>query len=273
MFKIGDFSRLCQLSVRALRYYDEYGLLKPARVDRETGYRFYTAQQLPRLHRILALKDLGFSLEQIAGLLHGDLPAEQIRGMLRLRQVELQQQLAEERARLARVEMHLQQMEGEGKMPTYDVVVKKVAAQHIAAVRGVVPTYADIGWLFGELCPYLEAKRASYTGPAQAIYYDGEYRERDVDIEVALPITGDVPAHGRVTVRELPGMETMACVIHQGSYETIGQAYIALLAWVEANNYQAAGPNREVYLVGPGAGGTEPATYVTEVQLPVTKNS
>ncbi|MCG2769146.1 MAG: helix-turn-helix domain-containing protein, partial [Anaerolineae bacterium] len=104
MFKIGEFSKLSQVAVKTLRYYDEIGLLKPAEVDRFTSYRYYSAAQLPRLHRILALKDLGLSLAQVARLLDGDLPSEQIRGMLRMKQVQLQQQVQEEQARLARVE-------------------------------------------------------------------------------------------------------------------------------------------------------------------------
>jgi len=95
VFKIGDFSRLSLVSVKALRYYDELGLLKPARVDEFTGYRYYSASQLTRLNRILAMKDMGLSLEQIALLLDKELTPDQIRGMLRLKQVELRQQLEE----------------------------------------------------------------------------------------------------------------------------------------------------------------------------------
>src|SRR5215813_7359182 len=127
MFKIGDFSRLSRVSVRMLHHYDEIGLFKPLRVDEFTGYRYYAFEQLPRLNRILALKDLGFSLEQIAEMLDEELPAAQIRGMLRLRQAELQQQAQEIRERLARVEARLRQIEEEGKMPDQEVILKQVA--------------------------------------------------------------------------------------------------------------------------------------------------
>jgi DNA-binding transcriptional MerR regulator len=113
MFKIGEFSRFSQVTVKTLRHYDKIGLLKPAEVDRFTGYRYYSASQLPRLNRILALKDLGLSLDQIAQLLEGDLSPDQIRGMLRLKQVEIQQQMQEEQVRLARVEWRLKQIERE----------------------------------------------------------------------------------------------------------------------------------------------------------------
>ena len=91
MFKIGDFSKLAQVSVKTLRHYGKMGLIKPAWIDRFSGYRYYTADQLPRLNRILALKDLGFSLEQIRQLLRDDLPAAELRGMMRMKQAEVEQ--------------------------------------------------------------------------------------------------------------------------------------------------------------------------------------
>src|SRR5437667_9973674 len=127
MFKIGDFSKLSLVSVKALRYYDELGLLKPAQVDEFTGYRYYTASQLTRLNRILVMKDMGLSLSQIAHLLDNEPTPDQIRGMLRLKQVELRQELAEGQARLARIEAWLQAFEQEVTMPVLDVVLKTVA--------------------------------------------------------------------------------------------------------------------------------------------------
>ena len=102
MFKISDFSKLSQVSMRTLRYYDEIGLLKPVHVDEDTGYRYYLVEQLSRLQRILALKDLGFELAQIVQVLDEDLPPEQLRGMLRLKQLEIQQRILAEQERLAR---------------------------------------------------------------------------------------------------------------------------------------------------------------------------
>lgn len=269
MFRIGDFSRLSQVSVKALRYYDEIGLLKPADVDRFTGYRYYTVDQLPRLNRILALKDLGFSLERIARLLDGDLPPAQIRGMLQMKRAEIEQHLEAEGARLARVEARLRQIEQEGKMPTYDVVLKQIEPLKVVAARDVIPTYSDVDKLFGTVFGHLGQHRAKPAGPLLAIYYDEEYRERDVDVEAAVPVAESLPGGEQVTVQELPGGE-MASLIHKGAYQTIGEAYAALMAWVEASGYNVAGPNREIYLTGPGDA-DDPADYVTEVQLPVEK--
>ena len=125
MIRIGDFSKLSRVSIKTLRYYDDMELLKPIHVDGGTGYRYYSFEQLPRLNRILALKDLGFSLAEIGELLD-DVSLEQLRGMLRMRQSEAQKRLDEEQERLGRIETRLKQIELEDKMSEYDVVIKKV---------------------------------------------------------------------------------------------------------------------------------------------------
>ena len=103
MIRIGDFSKLSRVSIKTLRYYDEMGLLKPIEVDRFTGYRYYDFHQLPRLYRILALKELGFSLEEIGRFLEENLSTEELRGMLKLRQAEIRQRMEEETVRLEQV--------------------------------------------------------------------------------------------------------------------------------------------------------------------------
>jgi effector-binding domain-containing protein len=269
MFKIGEFSRFSRVTVKTLRYYDKIGLLRPAEVDRFTGYRYYSASQLPRLNRILALKDLGLSLEQIGQLLEDDLTPDQIRGMLRLKQVEIEAQVQEEQARLARVERRLRQIEQEEAMPTQEIVIKTIPAQSVASVRDTVPV-GGLGQLFGEVFGYLGQRGVNPVGPPVGIYHDQEFREEAVDAEVAVPVAGSVPEGERVKARELPGAEQMACLVHEGSYETVGGTYGQLMKWIEANGYRVTGPCREVYLQGPESGG-DPSTYVTEIQFPVEK--
>jgi DNA-binding transcriptional MerR regulator len=270
VFKIGEFSKLSQVTVKTLRYYDRIGLLKPARVDRFTSYRYYSADQLPRLNRILALKDLGLSLEQISRLLEEDLSADQLRGMLRLKQAQIQQQVGEEQARLARVAARLRQIEREGKMPTQEIVIKKVEPLQVAALRDTIPAYDAQGPLWEELVAFMMQHVVKSAGPCLTIYYDPEHRERDVDVEVCEPVDTSLPDHPRIKVRELPAVEMMASVIHEGSYDNFNETYTALLTWIEANNYRIVGPNREIYLRGQEHGG-DPETYVTEVQFPVEK--
>ena len=273
MFKISDFSKLSRVSAKALRYYDELGLLRPAQIDRFTNYRYYSIDQLPRLNRTLrvALKDLGLSLEQIARLLDKELPPDQLRGMLMLKQAELQQQADELQERLARVEARLRQIEQEGKMPAYDVIVKKVEPQWIASVRGVVPTPPEQGPLWGELGAYLGQHKVTTPDPCFTIYHDPEYKERDWDLEVCEPLGAVIPGSERVRVYELPGVETMACTIHHGPFVTIGEAYEAISKWLAANGYRITGPCREVYLRSAQNGSQTDPNTLTEIQFPVEK--
>lgn len=270
MFKIGEFSKLSHVTVKALRYYDKIGLLQPAEVDRFTNYRYYSASQLPRLNRILALKELGLALEQIKQLINDELPPEQIRGMLRLKQVEIQDQLKEEQARLDRVEQRLRQIEQEEQMPAQEIALKKTPAQNVISLRDVIPTYGHIDQLFGEAFAYLGSQRINPTGPPIGIYHDEEFREQDVDVEIAIPVSGEISAGERVKPRQLPAVEKMACIIHKGGYETIGGSYGQVMKWVEENGYRIAGPTREVYVQGPESG-DDSSSYVTEIQVPVEK--
>ncbi len=272
MIRIGDFSKLSRVSIKTLRFYDEMGLLKPLEVDRFTGYRWYGYEQLPRLHRILALKDLGFSLEEIGHLLESDLSAGQMRGMLKLRQEEIRQRVQEEAERLERVERWLRQIEQEDSMSSYDVVIKSIEAVKVASVRGVVPAPPEQGGLWNELEGYLAMQRVRPKEACFSLYHDEEHKEGDWDIEVCEPITEDVPASKRVQVYTLPAVERMACTVHNGPFVTIGEAYDAILKWVDGNGYRVTGPCREIYLQPPRKLGdqNDPAT-VTEIQFPVEK--
>ena len=273
MIKIGDFARLSQVTVRTLRYYEEVGLLKPVQVDRYTGYRYYQMDQLPRLNRILALKDLGFALDQIAQLLTTDLPPAHLRGMLRLKQAELQQQVAEAQARLARIEARLSQIEQEGTMPDYDVLLKRVDAQRVALVRDVIPTQEQINQtfnrLFDEVNEAIKQNNAGFTGPGIAVWYDSGMQPQDMRVAAAIPTHGTLAAGDRVHIEELPAVAQMASVVHHGPFATLPQAYGALFTWIEANGYQISGPSREVYLQYERDG--DQAQYVTEIQAPVAR--
>lgn len=272
MIRIGDFSKLSRVSIKALRLYDEMGLLKPVEVDRFTGYRYYEFDQLPRLYHILALKNLGFSLEEIGRLLKAELSAEQMRGMLKLRQAEIRQRVDEEAARLERVELWLRQIEQEDSVSRYDVVIKKIDPVRVASVRGIVPTPPDQRSLWDELISHLQQTNARMMGPPMAIYHDPEFKERDWDIEVVMPLEAEIVPSQRVRVYDLPGGERMACVVHTGSFATIGEAYDALARWIDQNGYQIIGPGRELNLRLPDKlGDQQDPNTVNEIQYPVEK--
>ena len=282
LIKIGDFSRLGRVSVVTLRHYDALGLLPAAHVDAENSYRYYTLEQLPQLHRILALKELGFTLDQIAPLLADDLPTQRLYGMLQLRRAELEQQMRAQSARLGAVEARLDQIEREGTGSAYDVVVRPVPELLVASIRGILPAAEGIERLFDEVEEFAAAHNIRATAPPLAVYYDAEYREQDIDLEVAVPITRVVAGLGRIRVHMLPNVEAMACVVHTGSYATLDAASSALYTWIATQGYRIAGAYREVYLRF-GAGGLslalpgaylaqEATDYLTELQLPIDRD-
>lgn len=256
MFRIGDFSRLAQVTVRTLRLYDELGLLKPTQIDKFTDYRYYTIEQLPRLNRILAFKDLGFSLEQIAGLLNGHLKENQLHGMLTAKQAEIEGELAEARARLARVAARLRQIEQEGQPLHYDVVLKTAEPLWLASVRGNVPNVEMMGAVRRERLQALYAKltEASITPrePELFIYHNPEYTDTDIDMETATAIdpveAQRLTSSGPVAVRELPAVGQVASVIHRGPLWDVPHAIIALFTWIGANGLTSAGVIREHHL-------------------------
>jgi DNA-binding transcriptional MerR regulator len=282
MFKIGEFSRLSRVSVRMLRHYDQLGLLTPSQTDSLTGYRYYSAEQLPRLNRILALRDLGFSLEQIAGMLDEDLSTDQLLGMLKLKRAEVEGQMELEQQKLARLEVRIRQMSESPKHGVYDVIVRDIESELAATYREIATDDDHIQQMFDTVEVYVSHfDQARADKPPFTIYYDDEYREKDMDTEVAVPLQHAIPENEIIRVRQLPRLSTVACVVHVGAYSEIYRAYNSLLGWIEANDYQMVGPIREVYLRY-GADGLDfelPTTYlgkdtneyVTELQLSVEK--
>jgi DNA-binding transcriptional MerR regulator len=252
-----------------LHHYDEIGVLRPAHVDPGTGYRWYRADQLSRLNRILALRDLGFALEDIGPIVDDAVSLEELRGMLRLRQVEAHERLVSEATRLARVDDRLRQIEREDHMSDYDIVVKPLESLHLA-VR--VDTTGGFDERLGEIVPRLFA--ALYgelgrdgvepAGPGMAFYEDSGDERAPIRVLAAVPIDGDDATD--ITVRDLPAVPRAATTIHRGSMARCQEGYEALLQWADATNERIRGYSREVYLDCDG----EPETWVTELQFVLT---
>jgi DNA-binding transcriptional MerR regulator len=268
MLKIGDFSALAQVSIKTLRYYDEAGLLEPEWVDPENGYRYYAVRQIARLHRILALKDFGFSLEEIGRLLAEGVTAEQMRGMLLLQQAEQKKRVEEEGDRLSRLNSRIRLIEKENDM-AYEVLLKTLPQQKIASVRETIANYPAVGQLYGKVASGLGPAMAQAT-VAVALWHDLEHKEKDVDAEAGFYLKQDVAARDGVKVHDLPEV-TAACTVHSGAYRRLSEAYDALLKWVAESGYQMEGPIRELYLQSSKPVRQDDESYVTEIQVPVKK--
>ncbi|WP_329488669.1 MerR family transcriptional regulator [Kitasatospora sp. NBC_01246] len=275
MFNIGDFAKHGRVSVRMLRHYDAIGLLHPARVDPVSGYRSYEAAQLARLNRVIALKDLGFTLQQVRAVLDERVDAAELRGMLRLRQAELAAAMAADAQRLARVEARLRTIESEGTMPAQDVVVKRVPSVRVAELTAVAAGYEPedigpvIGPLFQELCRRLAEAGVAEAGPSVARYEDIPEGDGAVLIRVAVPVGATVSGaaeHGFEVV-DLPEIPEAATIVHRGSMEDALGAFQTLARFIDENGYRSTGYARELYLECPDA----PADWVTEFQEPVVR--
>jgi effector-binding domain-containing protein len=234
------------------------------------GYRYYSATQLTQLQRIVALKDMGLSLEEIARLLKDDVSIAHILDLLHTKQEEQKRKVETEAGRLKRVEDWLVEVEREGKMPNFEIAIKNIEPQKVLSVRQILPEYSNIGRLFQKMEGYLTKYGEQMNWPPIAIYYDEGFKEKDADVELIFPISNELPSKGEIIYKELPGYERMATTIHKGPYNTVGSAYAALGKWIETNRYQTVGPCREIYYTDPRSG-TPVNEYVTEVQLPVAK--
>lgn len=270
MLNIGAFARLGQVSPRMLRHYDRLGLLVPDEVDPDSGYRLYGVEQLARLHRLLALRDLGFSLEQIGAILRSELPVEELRGMLRLRQAELEQTVTEEQQRLQRVEAHLRAIERKDAMSAQDVVIKTTKPLRVGEMSGIAGALdpEHISPVFIELAPTVAAAIGRQRAqPGLFVgYYDDPEDDGSVTVHVAFDVGDqDVASADGLDVVDLPVIE-VASVIHEGPMENVLPVYESLVRWIEDSGYRLAGHSRELYHeMG------EHGPLVTELQMPITR--
>lgn len=270
MLNIGDFARLGQVSPRMLRHYDEIGLLKPSRVDEQTGYRSYEVAQLARLHRLLVLRDLGFTLEQVRVLLHDDPPPEQLRTMLERRQDQIERDLAEEQVRLRRVEAHLRAIERSVDMPSLDVAVKTTEPVRLAEASAAAPGFGheNLDPLFKLLVPKVlgHLRRAGARPGLLIAYYEEPADDGSVVVHVGFDVASQsVPDRDQVRVVGLPAIR-VASAVHHGDMSDIASAYQALVSWIEDSGDQIVGRSRELYHQWDDQ---HPELSVTELQVPI----
>ena len=257
MYRIGEFSRLTHIPVKTLRYYDEIGLLRPARVDRSTGYRHYTPAEVERLNRILVFRDLGFSLGEIAALVAENVPTEQIRGMLQLKRDQLERSVERERERLSRAAARLALIERSGRTAAHDVAVREMGPRLVASIRETLRSYDECEGLLDEI--------TRDVGPHRqrgAIWHTCAGGDRSIDCEAFVFLPYRASAGGRVRVQELPG-HLVASLVYRGERD-FEPAYQAMRTWLSVSRASVAGPTREIFL---GAG--DDGEPLIEIQFPI----
>jgi DNA-binding transcriptional MerR regulator len=270
LFKIGEFSKLMQISIRMLRYYDEAGLLKPAQIDEATGYRLYSAAQIPVLQRIKLLRDVKFSVAEMAvALAHGDERA--FIGELERKKAELEEELRLERQRIARIDRALRDIREAGPTHPCEVSFKSIPPLRILSLRKTIPHYHCEGMLWEQLFRFIEREHPELRQQSHrnlAIYHDEEHKEADVDVEVGVLVEWAGKNGDGCSFRETEPVANMACLMVHGPYENLERAYQSFACWLERNQYRMTGLSRQICHKGP-YNEADPDQYLTEIQNPV----
>jgi DNA-binding transcriptional MerR regulator len=263
------FSKLTKTTVKTLRYYDEIGLLKPARIDEGSGYRYYTTDQLQRLHEIVALRQIGLGLEEIREVLTGG----DAREIIAHHRGQLEEQLKAVQDQLSRLD-HFNKNLGKGEWTMYNAVIKEIPEQIIYRKELVAPDYDSyfelipaIGEEVMQANPDLTCAEPEYCFIE---YLDGEYREKDMRIAHCEAVTDFGVETDSITFETLPST-TVVAVLHKGAYAGLREAYAYLFRWIEGNGYEMAGNPRESYIDGIWNKESE-EEWLTELQVPIKKS-
>lgn len=269
MFKISEFSRLSKVSLKTLRYYDQIGILKPSKVDNNTGYRYYSAEQLLELNRILIYKELGFTLPQISQLLHEDISIEHIQGMFRLKKSEIETIIETEQTKLARIEERMLLIEKEGQVETGQEIRIKAEEEKLflyLKARGNtdhIPTFFDeFQHLLSNTYQHLA------QGPQVVLWQEVDEKEDEFEFEVGYFVTDSLTSiPPSLQLKTLPAEPMMATMAFHSNANFAGTACVDLAKWIQRNNYQIKEhePGREFYLP---LTSTQDAQLM-EIQIPI----
>ncbi|MGA3057799.1 MAG: MerR family transcriptional regulator [Candidatus Limnocylindrales bacterium] len=264
LLPIGRFSEICRLSIPALRHYDELGLLPPAAVDPDTGYRYYSMAQAVDADRIRTLRFLEMPLAEIRAILAGD--PERTKALLEAHRKRLVEQAGRQQYAISLLEAMLRE---EAPM-TYEIHLRETQPQAAASVRGRT-AWTDIGTFVAaaimEVFKVVGDQGIRPAGPSYAMYHSADTSEAELDLEVGLPVADPVEPSGRVIATEIPG-GLVATTVHSGRYEEVAPAYRALGEWVQEHGHETAGSPREIYVVGPDQV-SDPGALRTEIVWPI----
>jgi DNA-binding transcriptional MerR regulator len=271
LFSIGEFSRMSGLPVKTLRFYHEKGLLVPALVERETGYRNYDKGNLERAQVIVALRGLDFGLDSISEILAKHQDDGDILEFLEARKHQLQIEINHRNDVVAVLDSIIAK-EAETRramsQTTFEIEEKQLAPILVGGIR-MKGCYSDCGKTFGTLGRKLGRHIA---GKAMMLCYDEEFREEDADFEPCMPLKRSVEAEA-VDVRELEGGRCIS-LVHRGSYDGLGRSYGQILDYAKSLDLTLLNPSREVFLKGPGMiFKGNPQKYLTEIQFLVAEKS
>ncbi len=268
MFKIGEFSKLTQVSVRMLRYYDEAGLLKPSQIDPWTGYRLYSVEQIPVLNKIIYLRDSGFQVAEIAAAL-GQKNDAFIVELLNRKHQEIEQTIQLEQEKLKRLELAREELLTGKNELHYNISIKSIPSYQVLSLRRVVRDYYAEGELWQEMAEFARTHKLPISDQTFTIYHDTDYREQDVDIEICAPVERmGISADGFV-FRKTEAVPVMASTMVYGPFHNIAGAYLTFARWLQKHSqYRMGKTSRQIVHRGPWNENI-PDNYLTEIQIPL----
>lgn len=267
LYKIGMFANMNRVTIKTLRYYGEQKLLTPIYVDEENGYRYYGASQIADLHRILALKNMGFSIEDIRSIING----EEEKTLLLRKKQEILKEIAALTIKLAEVESYLEKENMDLSAP---VLIKKIPEVIVCTMEQRIEAYDVLFQLMPEMGAEMERLGCICAEPEYCFthYLEPGYKEEAILVEVCQAVTEKKTDTDKVTFKVLPEVSDAACIFHKGSYDTIHRSYAVLLNFIEENGYEICGNIRESYIDRVWNKDTE-EEWLTEIQIPVRKVS
>jgi DNA-binding transcriptional MerR regulator len=268
MFKIGEFSKLTQVSIRMLRYYDETGLLKPAEIDSFSNYRFYSIEQIPVLNKIVFLRDLGFNVSEITIAIN-NWNNNFIEKLLEEKRIEIENTIKNDQNKLLKMELAKKDIQHEKMEINYNVLIKPIPSYQVLSLRRIVPNYYAEGQLWKEIAEFAKNYNVLISENTFTIYHDIDYKESDVDIEVCTPVEIMKECKNGFTYRKTETIPTMACMMVYGKFENISGAYIGFANWLKDHNqFKMKGQSRQIVHKGPW-NEQNPDNYLTEIQIPL----
>ncbi|MDL2234087.1 MerR family transcriptional regulator [Tyzzerella sp. OttesenSCG-928-J15] len=271
MLKISEFSHLVRISPRMLRHYEKCGLLHPAEIDKFTGYRQYSAGQIPLAQNIVLLRDLGFSIDEIGDALPRIGDFAYMSKILRAKADSVQSVIEAEQIKLDRLLGMSDTMRKERNILIYEVELKKLPAVKVLSLRGIIPKYNQEGILWERLGRYIGENRIYCHSDGYSTYFDEEYKETDPDVEIAIPVDTLGESSGDFIYKEYPEITLAATLRFTGPFDGGYDAASEKLAhWMEDNGYGFAGPLRGHVITSPDDT-DDPEKLETEIQAPVAK--
>lgn len=266
LYRIGLFAQMNRITVKALRFYEEQGLLLPAKIDGESGYRYYTMSQMETLHRILALKEAGFTIEDMKQL---DASGDERSFLLRKKNAILEK-IAQLTLQLSRIDGYLM---SEGHPLSAPVMVKTIPAVVCATMERRIDSYDALFDIMPELGGYMEEAGCVCALPEYCFtqYLEPGFQEAQILVEVCEAVTEKKADRGCLRFRTIPETRA-ACIYHKGSYRDFPKTYEVILRYIEENGYEICGNIRESYIDGVWNKDSEDE-WLSEIQIPVVKKS